>query len=503
MQRFINKKIFLGLLALILLLIANYFFTHGILTIQSTGGEEQTVYVRSGEFEEKIVLKNSSRRLVLSSGNYEIEVLNGNRQSLYDVKLRTLWPVKKLSVDTKSLRSSVFLGRNILPCARQDGSGSPVFYSCNPSTAGLVNSGTQSTTETATDDEGSFIPANQNGTFALRPYKEGFLQLHSGVRGATVETRDTGMPIVRNNLSGFGGTVTDNTFSASEEGFVAFDQKASVLYISAANNVSSYETLKIDEGEFLNDDPSASGVVDAGKYIYIISTGSDEEMANNSDKKEQGTRVLVVDRKKRAVIETKDLGKEAINSFVGGADGNLLLVFGRDSVDRLRVLVPGGGVQLLAAVKSSVQQACYASRDRLYYLADSGHAIYEYFAKEAVSRLMYSNPESNILRINCVGGNLYFSGINERDDETGLDSHYTLGEAAHSGVNLDSVLPIYATVNQDSFKIGRGHEGLILELMYDSDGNGVPDRAAVQARAVELLQQKGINPSGLVFIFQF
>jgi hypothetical protein len=505
-RSFTFRKILPFVLLITAFFIVSYLLTHSMLTIESAGNESRTIYIRKEGFEEKIVLKNSSRRLILPSGNYEIEVLNEDSQSLYEKNLGIFWP-QRLAAETAPPLSSNYLGSNALGCVKKLGV-SIVNYSCRPSRLGFIDEGTSKLIEDSGDQ--NYYKNLETTSLALAPYGTAFVEASKNNSSLAVKERGPGgQAKTLFSIQDFGGEVSDSTLSVFENGFTVFDNEGSTLYFSSRSAPSKYESIALDEGLFEKDSARGAQIFDAGAFVYIFSLASEEESSGGPTNGEEGhgdsATVIVVDKSRREVRKTVGLNRDwVVNSMAAGPRGTLLILLSGSASKRIYSVEPTGKVRALLGVTETVQQACSSDNQSFYYAARGGHTLYKYVVAKKASFKVYENPANSVASITCGDGGLYFVLNNERDDTVGLNAHYRLGDNPHAGPRLDAVLPVYITVNQDTIKFSEDDQGgITASLLYDADGNGSTSQEAAKAELLKKLQEKNIDITGLVITFLF
>ncbi len=506
-----NRRVRLSILLLASIFLLHFFLTHSMLTIESTGDEERTVYVRKEGFEEKTELKNSSKRFFLGSGDYEVEIVSKDSQSLYRKKLGPLWS-HKLLAETIPPRNSILLGKHSLGCAKQDQTGTPVYYSCGPSSPGLIDPSPGTTAAAADSGDENYYKTLETTSLALRPFGGEFLAASVDSNGLTIKKRSQkALNAAPLTIKEFTGNVSDRTFSASRQaGFAVFDTQKSVLYFTIDSKAESYQALNIDKKLFSDEKPESAQVFDTGNFVYIFSTTSDEATANNQADNKNGDdhapKIIVVEKKQKKVTKNTKLSpKWHINSLSAGTSDNLIILLSGDQEQKIYTLESNGKTSPLPSVKNTAQQVCTNDNESFYYLADGGHAIYKYSVSKTASFQIYNNEFNNILRINCVDGRLYFVLNNEKDDEVDKNFHYALGDKSQIGTRLDSVLPIYLTIDHDTVKFTEAGEGIAASMMYDSDKNGASSASKQKSRdqLIKLLLEKDVDATNLPINFLY
>lgn len=506
LENYINRKFILVIITLIVIgSIVNFFLTHSLLTIESSANNEKTVYVKGEGYEKTITLKDSSKKLLLKSGAYKIEVVDGDEQTIYGKKLG-FFSLQKLSIETSPQKNSAFLGQSFIGCARQGEGGIPIYYSCYPSSLGSIVQASTKPVETSDDFSQSADLIN-----SLKARGQHFLEAKISdnkvlLTERTTRIDDPGKQLT--TIADFNGEISDQLFSVDNQSrsFALFDNVKSSLYYSNGEDASKYSSLVIDKKLFPEKNPKYVSTYNTPNYVYLLSLISEEETANNPEGSQaehtHKPKIVVIDKKRKKIAKEVTLPIDwEIKSVNNGPQDNLIIFISAASNQNTYSLNAGGKVELLTSFSESPQQACTVNND-LYYVADGGRKIYKYIDSKEASFLVYSSDNSVGTTISCTE-NLYFSFTNDKDDETGMRHHYALGNDNQVGPRLSTVLPIFLTIEQDTLKISEGAGGVLIESMFDSNRNGPPSKETTRVKLTELLGEKGINSKDINITFAY
>lgn len=503
-----DRRFWLLVFALAGLFLLLYLFTHSVLIIDSKTNEERTIFIRKEGFERKVTLNNSSRRYVLPSGEYDIEVVGQNSQSFYRKKLRPFW-VHKVDVETTKIKKSEFLGKSYLTCGRLGDSGTPLFYSCQPSNLASIQSSAPLSSSDSGDEE--YYSEGEDSTTALQVYGNGFLQATANGSYLQLDKRTANSSDSIIDLEGFEDTISDSKFSVFNQSVAAFDTQTSRLYFNKITNVSKYQNTEVNMDLFAAEDSSNAQIYSTPNYVYITSAIGEEEAAGgeSSDSaipndRHTETRIIIFSREEGKVVKDLSLDRDwEINNFFSGPHDTLILTLGSEQEYNTYTVSPKGKVLPLYGSKDTLQQACTLNNDNVYYLADGGHNIYEYDIDNQSSKLVYDNQFNSVLGLSCANNKPYFTISNDNEEDLDILFHYTISDKEQHGQRLDSVLPLYYTINQDTLKFNESRAGAMVDMLYDSDQNGGGPKEPVRNKLLELLQEKGVDTNGLVIEFAY
>lgn len=486
---------------LVVLLALNYLLTHSTLTITSSGPEPRTVYIRKEGFEEKTVLKNSQKKYTLRPGNYEIEVVSGDSQSIYYRHLDIL-KRQKLAVETIDPKSESLLGKSDLRCARLGPAGKPVFYSCYPSSGGQINLQGEAGNNSAPGESSSTKQTGLSTTsLAMQPSGQGFIEARTNSSGLVLSQRFFGGSSQKIlGLDSFKGQVNDGLFAVVNNNYAVFDTKTGILYYSYGFNKTGKVQLK--QVDFSGKDFRYAQVYNSLGFVYILSSTGEEVLGGGQQKPDYKSKILIVDKSKGALIKNKDLDyKWSVQNAVA-ANNDLYIVIGGDFSPNTYKITAGGRTSAVPGL-NNVSQIC-ALGDNLYYLNDDGRIVYRYSFSKNASFRVYKNSSDTINSISCLDGKFYFSIINSRDEDLSTIYHYTLGGySQNKGVELSSVLPLFITLDQDTLKFEEAADGVKATLFYDNNGNGFNAFDQAKARLLQILNEKGVDTSRLNISFDF
>lgn len=497
-----KKRLILATILFVIIAISIVLFNYSFLTITNSSDEERTVYIRKGAESQNFILKKESKRLFLSKGNYFIEVSNEDKFTSYEQSLGRIWSPKTIDTELLPQKSSTFLGKSKLQCARSNDAVIIDFYSCNPSSQGLIG-------KDKTPAEAADLPVESRDiSIALKPYKQKFLEAKKeGSSVSFVQKNSNGLSEGGSEvkIDNFEGSLDDSSFAVSSFGdsFAIFDNNKNVLYYF--DNLSAKpKTFDIE----LEDGPdylSSTFVGQKNVYVYSIPFPEEDESTEDlaTDESIGGSRVTSIDLIKNKVDKEHKIPKDwEIKNLFAFGESQVMAVLGGEKTGETFVF-EGSLVKQVTIAPEEISEACPKDRDTIYIKSDSGKSIYEYSESKNASFLVYSSQVNFISSINCVDGHLYFVLDTETDGEISSLLHFALGEKEHRGARLEAVLPIYTQINRDVLEVTQLNNSVVAGIISDGDNNGPPDKNLAKEQIIQLLKDKSVDTNGLQINFAY
>lgn len=497
----------LGFGALAVFLFLSFFLSYTFFTIESGDTNEKDIYVTGvgGEFFKQINVDGSSKTLFVKRGIYKVEAVSGDKQSIYERHLG-LFSNNKLVVETKGQKESHYVGQSDLACSRSTEAFAPIFYSCNPSALGLI-----STQESPAEAAQVELP-DDGFSQSLKPHGSGFLRATSQEGALQINRLDiAGGEIDKPALevAGYKDSVSDSSFSVADNGqFAIYDGvKREVLVFRSFSDKNPPSVIKLPEG--LDNANLRSKLVHSNRYTYLLYYGDelhdDEPRVQGAAEKQDKPQVLIYDQALSLVKQYNLPDDWFIRDIKASPEGRLLLLLSADkNRDAFMIDGPSKPVPVRLGVETP-GQVCWEGSDSLYFLANSGGAIYQHSFSNSVSRLVYGglNEGTIVSSLNCDQSALLFTIDSDRDGRVSSFLHYRLGGEVYSGIRPESILPLYFDVNKEVFKLTIDRSGIRVGLV-DDGGNGVgAPRDQVKSLVLDKLKSRGVNVDKTSLIFGY
>ena len=517
LNRTLLKKKFLVVSLLIVFgfALVNYVLNNSRLEISNTTSEDIVLFIEGDSYQQKLELKPEEKTgFRLKKGSYSVEATGADKQTRYVVSLEPLFKKSFLHVDLKSINKSEFLGENDLQCARKINN-KPVFYSCLPSTNGLVESaGAVGLSPLLKEEAASAKQEEEISTttakLAIKPYKNVFLEakkfgstLFISKRGTTGYLEPA---IIK--VENFESDISDSVFSVDEINgkYAVVDEKAArIIY----GDIELKEQKKIDySGKDLDPDlhEMTSGV--GGEKIYLIAARSNEHIENHSEDEEEEEKnftpqIVVYEASSGKEQRTVSLEESATIAGVSSGAGGLLYYIPNKETSS------GGGAFFLKEGTKTVSfksfgnganPPCWTDKNSFYYISAGGDFIYRYYLDKGAAYLVYQNnsAQSFISNISCSNQSLYFSIASQADEKINVFNHYKLSDEIQSGRPAEEVLPKYFEVNDAAFKASlSGDNKISIELIYNYEPGKVINQERVRRFLVDELKFEGVNLQNL------
>ncbi len=502
-------KILAGLTLLLLPLwfLLNYSF----LTITGTDTQKKDVYVVGDKFYKQLELTNKSESMLIKRGSYRIEVSSGDKLSLYNRKFGGM-SKNTVNIELSDQKSSQYLGSSPLPCAQQAAENTSIFYSCGNDVLGII----------ANDKANAATPpdANPSGPIStvIKNYNDDFLEAKLSNNKLEIRAKnDSGYLAAKGAvvINDFQGEITDSYLGVSQDSdnFAVFDTRSKKLHVykGLADKNPVIHELNDKQVDML---AYSTAVITGKNFTYLMNYGvvSDEvDVGSTVDNGESEytssnikPRVLVYSHQENKLKTEHILPiKWQIRSLAEGPGDQVVFFLSGNLNNEAYRIAAGQKPEQLAIPTEVPQEACWKNSDSFYYLSDAGTKIYHYSQSKQAAFLVYGNlMEGTIIRgLHCAQGKVSFSIGNDKDGDTINHYHYTLGEAAHSLVRIESILPIYFDSGPKTYKAVTDKAGVKVQLI--GSGGAVPNevRDGIRSLVLERLEAKGASPANINIVF--
>jgi hypothetical protein len=508
----IRKKAILVCLLLLALFIGQYLLTHSILIVQSDSPNETIINVRTGEKAQDFTLTDSSKILLLSSGDYVVEAAEGDKQSLYQVNLGVFW-VHKIDVVLSDQKNAISLGDSRLSCAiDQDEQKRAIHYPCLPSNNDTILASKDGVNFTKPfinpslpyDEESYEQPIKQN--ISILPYGDGLLKAKLDdvltIKSLGLETSKTiEIPL-------FNGSMDDNYFDTStgdNESFAIFDNSNDTLFLYKNFNSGSPKRIKL-AGEIVQNDDMQVKILIGDQYVYVLNTRSLGSIEGDPENKELekppniDQNIFVIDPATEEIIAKHELADDVfIRDVSVSPSGNLLYMPLSEESGEVYVGSGKEAPKLKVSFNDTVGSICWKDDSSFYYSADSNSSIFLYSTDSKSSTLEYNNSESSIYNLRCSdSGKLYFS-LTSPDDEYGdIVQHFMLSERPQLGVRLDSLFPLYVGSDANLARASMFRGEVFVKAL-----SGSPPKTLTKQQIIDELNEEDVKTDDLVFNFLY
>lgn len=475
-----SRKFLIPLLFIILvILVVNYLISNSRLEIENSSSDNVVVFIDGNEHQEKIELKPKekiSRSLARSS--YSVSVASGAKQSKYSVDLGFLWQKTKLSLELFEPKSGALLGKSQLRCGREINN-TPVFYSCAPSSNGLIESSDQIALSPSLSEQTSETPeiAENKSTISMKPFANVFVEakladskLYIAKRGISGYVKDP--KIVIDN---FGSVLSDQLFSIDEtQGKYAVVDKQNNKIIYGSLGSQDQKTIDLSNKKITAAQANISVSV-GGNTIYLAILPEEEDLeGNKDDEADIKPQIIAFDINSGERINSINLANKSSATTFTASSGGLLY--------SIPNILPenGGGINLiggefkitdLSGLDINSTRFCWQDAKNFYYQG-FGNSIYKYSLDKKAAYLVYQNNSSEdfITELSCADNNIYFSIDSKLDEELGSFYHYKLSDTLRDGTPIEEVLPKFFEVDDNTYKASLLTGSKVkVELIYARD----------------------------------
>lgn len=496
-----------------LLLVVQYFLTHSVLIVSSTDDTEKTVHIRRGEHSQDFVLKNSSKTLVLPSGSYNVEVTEGEKQTLYEKKLGRFW-IHKLQPELTSQKAAVPLGENFLGCAIDlESSGEVAYYSCELNGSDnfhILRTANGHDTKLASRDglppggheESAAEIEEVNGS--IQRYGQGFLSAQTHDATLRVQRYANNGDVIsaeRFELPDFQPPISADNFSvgkgSANEVFAILNQaKKSLLLFD--KDIKTSSTIDLSKN-FFDSDQSSYRIFVSKELIFIIAADTQPAQVEDTEEvslvREKEQKIIVVSIDEKKVIKEHQLDSEASIGRVAASDGGNLIFINEQAEENVPYIMNGANKpRQTAPLLNKISRVCWKDNGSFYYSGiDPNNSVYLYSVSKSASFLVYSNLNSSVVELNCdTGGKLYFS---LEPNEAATDDpfqHMVISEKDQSGPRLESILPVYLSF-PSSLAVARPFK----DSINIKPLRGAPPKDQAQQKLYEELRSMGLPVEGV------
>lgn len=494
-----NKKLsaIIGILLIVSICLYGFVTTYSFLKINSVNPGFKTIYVSTGDgtIKKQFDIEEGSKTYLLKRDRYTIKAVSGSKQSVYKKNLGML-SRNTVSVELKDQLASEYMGISNLPCSKQRENASPVFYSCNPSTYGVVS-----------DQESSDTPLELNldetydGGQSLKPYRDGFLRAAASDKKLLLEkVSNTGNVTARVNVGDFSGSINDRYFSTSEtsQTFSIFNSDKNEIWKFNDTEQKQPTILKIPEG-VINVNQNNVRLISGDTYTYLVSYtdelhhGDDHKEGDEDETLDQ--MLLIFDNKSNELVKKSALPSNWFISNVSDSYNDRVMLFVSTEIGNGQTYLINGqqSIKEIELGAGTPQELCWINNSSFYYLANEGQNIFEYSLSGTASYLTYGGLASgtSVTSISCDKGKLSFVIKSGVDGIENGNLHYTLTTRPYTGIRPESVLPLYMDVGGNAYEVKNGKLGKIdVRLFY---GSSPSDPIKVSDGVMEQLKQQGVS----------
>lgn len=505
-----KKRLMLGILAVVILFVLQFALTHSVLTINSSGSEERTVYLRRGENLQKFTLKNSSKTLLLASGTYDIEVVNNDKLSVYQKKLGR-FSKSNLNIELRPQKEAVALGISETGCAVDTPAGA-TYYSCDP------NSKAEILTTTDGLRTQAVIESSSSSEEVLKPYGGGFLKVARLGQSLGVFRYDLEGKLVSSvpNITGFEGSLEDRFFSTAKgtvKQFALFDNQNKALLLFQNETDKNPRILDLAKNLYSGQDYQYRVLI-GHQYAFILNTLplEDHEDEQAEERKNLDQKLLLINIQNGAVIKEYDLPFGALIRQASASPSDSLVFIDEAGINnRFYFVTDKNKPALLKEMAADAGSICWPDAGSFYYSQASSGSIYRFTIKDSAAFLIYNNLQSEVVNLSCYFNHLHF-GLTKGPDLN--IQHFVLTDRNKTDQRHEEILPINSVPSQDivSASLFKNTVNVVLvnSELYENRNN--PDYRppanasptdAEKERVLKYLQQQGLDTKKLKFRFVY
>lgn len=519
-----RKRIFAGLLVVVLVLILNYIFSHSIVTIQGAGDDEKIIEIsklESGEKIRKFSLKADSKKFILKKGQYKILVSSKDRVSYYQKGVGGF--KKTIGVETRAQKSAEQIGQSEYDCSGSLLAGSILYFPCT-SYSGVLSLSSNGTTSPIVSPSADALFVHSHGegeaeksdpvSSQFLPFSDRFLEVFSKDRKVEVNEIDqkgarTGKGF---SLEGFDGYIDRTKYSSYSERFSLFDDKKKELLIFGGLSNEGVSRINLQDELDYDPDLRFTSIYMTEKLVYVVSAQNPtdfDDHSNTSSKEPEHEeakvdgKVLVVDLDNNSLVKKYSLPSDFIPKKSVYLKDEGLFIIPTNIESNGYIMANEEKLEPIWMAHSDIKDMCVTSSGAVYYSTTEGAQIFNFSSDSGGSFLAYTKPEGNISRINCVSDQLYFILDSAKDGVVDQNIHYRLTDLAHTNTRIENVLPIYADVGPDVIKLYSTRGGYSVKLLSDGDGNGGPDKDQAKRVLFDNLTALNVNTENLDLIFTY
>lgn len=448
-----NKKTLLlfAVFFIILSISITFMLRYTFLTVKITGEDNKTVYISdsSGNIKQQYDTTSSSKRFLLKRDSYNIKAIDKERTSTY-IKSLKAFSFNVVSLELKDQKESVYIGKSNLKCSKFVNN-SPIYYSCNPSSASLI-----STTEL------SDVPIN-TGENSLKPTFSGFIKAEINSANLQISNLSNSEELTGDKVTikNFGLSLNDDdlSISNSRNGFSINSRTASKLYVFKDYNDKNplqIDTSKKNQGLHIK-------TISGNRYTYLIVFNNDNHSHGEVSLEQE---INIYDNKTGELVSKKSLPSSwFINEISDTYEDNFIIVASTEGV-RNTYLYKGlnKSYEEINIDSSSLQNVCWVDSNSFYYVSDYEKSIYKYSIDSRSSYLIYKGLAGNALinNVGCYDKKINFTIYSDIRQDIDNYYHYTINDDTFSGIRVESVLPLYFNTEINSYQAVEDRNGIKL-----------------------------------------
>lgn len=448
LRRKIHKKhVVIGVLSIIFLVLLITFLRGGFIIIHAPKNNSVTGYhQKSGSDEAKLfeIKKDSWKLLYLENGNYSIEAIHKNSESLY---YKSVHPFSILSVDIvfKPQKESINLGYQDSDCIVPSNTQQIVWYGCEKSKES--NYQYSLTVDGINYESKASAPAvalYQNGVIELNTSEAGnqFIRHLSFDNNNIKSSQNNGYDLKNSSVSKH-SLITD-TYSSHNPRFAYFNDEENVAYLF--KNFSDNNPTKLSLNKYTeNNKDFTTNLKIRDNRLYIVNGGnSDTFMGHNENTEDSydNQRLSVINLETNKLDYQMQIPKNLL-VIDYSIKNNGLIIFNAVDInngDKNLYTIQDEKIKSLS-VKNGASGFC-VYKDSVYYISDlRDGTIYQYSTTKAASFLAYKNEGDNIAGIQCSENGIYFYTLSNASPESDY-RWFKLEDSKFEGSRVESSLPI-------------------------------------------------------------
>lgn len=495
-----KKVIILGISFLLSLSLLIICLTYSLVIFQN-GDDDASVSVSRDNGDQKAftMRKGTTKWVILHKGNYNVFATDTakSRESLYSYSLGA-FSKRTIDLEVVPQKQSEFLGKSSFDCSASNAS-QAVFFPCT-AYAGIVEATNSLSTKTVSLAKEQAESEDNASSYAMRPYRDGLLSIR--LKNKVLSTLSTNVAnpdvITEKAVStGFGGSLKNNYFATTTNGsFAIFDSSTKAVLIYKSLGDASPKKISFDK--YLSGFGDGKDVLIAlsDKTLFVVLaddvTESSDNILTNTPKEdvrreasEFGSTLFSANLAGNAVEQFTLPDNAVADSLSVDASGGLVIF--SQYPDRANVYRFSDGKFLTLDVPADINYAC--AFGNYIYFNTTQNKIYRYSTGKRGAFLVYRSNTGEITNLNCSSGGVAF-GIASSDEGEDSTLRYRLVEKDQEGPRLDGILPIYYTLNADSYVIEQSKNGVLVRLEYDSNKNGPSPKDILKKEVMKQLKER-------------
>jgi hypothetical protein len=500
--KFQRTKLIPLLAILILFLVLYLASSRGVLQINNTTGENVKILLGEEGGREFNLEPGQSKRIFQKRENQKISVngLEGDKITEYRRDIAPLWSPTKINVRLAAQSYSQYTGQSAQRCSDTPGAdGSVRFYSCKPSTLGVIEPGAAQKSEEHDHDHDQ-----DSYSSVLKRYKDGFLKITVEDKTLSVTQLHADGSVLNSGavIKNFESTVADEHVSVLEKSaeFMIFDQAAG--RILSFSNINQYKTIAIDK-KYIAAELETNEVFVTKNYVYMTrkSVSLDDHGKDFKDNESADRGVLIISRKENKVVKFRSQPYKWVISSVSASSDDKLVINVTNQASKNGVssyIIEGDGrIKPFGELPHGLEQLCWDG-PALYYTTGASSFIYRYSFSERASYLVYGGLADDRLIENLSCGSVKSFTLSDKNDNASTGhQHYRIADkTGFSGTRIESLLPAYVDLGEkrDSVEIIQDQSGFYVRVLYDSPRNGLGiDRNMALSVVNKYLTDRGVD----------